>query len=122
DLATGESFHAEINQRGEFNFSSDNVRPGRYQLGLEAVGGFSLIKLAATGATVRGRSIEIGNGASVRISGIATQAAASVTGTALRDGEPFPGAMIVLVPQDPRTNLPLFRRDQSDSDGTFTLS
>lgn len=122
DLATGESFHAEINQRGEFNFSSDNVRPGRYQLGLEAVGGFSLIKLAATGATVRGRSIEIGNGASVRISGIATQAAASVTGTALRDGEPFPGAMIVLVPQDPRNNLPLFRRDQSDSDGTFTLS
>jgi len=30
--------------------------------------------------------------------------------------------MIVLVPQDPRNNLPLFRRDQSDSDGTFTLS
>ena len=30
--------------------------------------------------------------------------------------------MIVLVPQDPGHNLPLFRRDQSDSDGTFTLS
>jgi len=27
----------------------------------------------------------------------------------------------VLVPQDPADNAPLFRRDQSDSDGTFTL-
>jgi hypothetical protein len=26
------------------------------------------------------------------------------------------------VPQDPENNLPLFRRDQSDSDGSFTLS
>ena len=121
NAATGENFHADINQRGEFNFNSDNVRPGRYQLGLEAAEGFSLIKLAAAGGTVSGRSIEIGNGASVRISGIATQAAASVSGTAVREGEPFPGAMIVLVPQDPSNNLPLFRRDQSDSDGTFTL-
>ena len=122
DAETGENFHAEINQRGEFSFSSDNVRPGRYQLGLEAVGGFSLMKLAATGAKVSGRSIEIGSGANVRISGIATQAAATVTGTALREGAPFPGAMIVLVPRDPMNNLPLFRRDQSDSDGTFTLA
>jgi hypothetical protein len=29
--------------------------------------------------------------------------------------------MMVLVPQDPANNLELFRRDQSDSDGTFTL-
>jgi hypothetical protein len=29
--------------------------------------------------------------------------------------------MIVLVPDDPDVNASLFRRDQSDSDGTFTL-
>ena len=29
--------------------------------------------------------------------------------------------MIVLVPRDPANNSPLVRRDQSDSDGTFTL-
>ena len=40
---------------------------------------------------------------------------------ALRDGKPLPGAMIVLVPEKPESNLPLFRRDQSDSDGMFTL-
>ncbi len=119
---TGESFHSDIDQRGEFDFKSDNVRPGRYTVGLEATGGYTLEKLAATGAKVAGRTIDIGNNANVRISGIATQGAGRVTGTAMREGERFSGAMIVLVPQDPGNNLPLFRRDQSDSDGTFTLA
>lgn len=122
DPTTGETLRSDINQRGEFDFRSDNVRPGRYQIGLETAGGYSLVKLAATGAKVSGRTIEVGNSANVRISGIATHGAAQVTGTALREGEPFAGAMIVLVPQDPANNLPLFRRDQSDSDGTFTLA
>ncbi len=122
DPTTGETMRSDINQRGEFDFRSDNVRPGRYQIGLEAAGGYSLVKLAATGAKVSGRTLEVGNNANVRISGIATQGAARVTGTATREGEPFAGAMIVLVPQDPANNLPLFRRDQSDSDGTFTLA
>jgi hypothetical protein len=30
--------------------------------------------------------------------------------------------MVVLVPDDPSNNAPLFRRDQSDSDGTFSLN
>jgi len=29
--------------------------------------------------------------------------------------------VILLVPENPDVNLPRFRRDQSDSDGTFTL-
>ncbi len=122
DPTTGETFRSDINQQGEFDFRSDSVRPGQYQVGLEAAGGYSLVKLAATGAKVSGRTLEVGNNANVHISGIATHGAAQVTGTALREGEPFAGAMIVLVPQDPANNLPLFRRDQSDSDGTFTLS
>ncbi len=83
--------------------------------------GFFLQKLSATGAKVMGRTIEIGSTGSVHISGIASRGAAQVDGTAMRDDEPFAGAMIILVPQDPANNAPLFRRDQSDSDGTFTL-
>ena len=44
-----------------------------------------------------------------------------ITGVALRDGQPLAGVMIVAVPSDPVHNQVLFRRDQSDSDGTFTL-
>jgi hypothetical protein len=44
-----------------------------------------------------------------------------ISGTALRDGKPVSGAMIVLVPENFQSNGSLIRRDQSDSDGTFTL-
>jgi 5-hydroxyisourate hydrolase-like protein (transthyretin family) len=119
---TGETFRSDIDDHGGFDFKSDSVRPGRYVISLEATNGFTLEKLAATGAKISGRTLDIANNASVRISGIATHGAAQVTGTAMREGERFSGAMIVLVPQDPANNLPLFRRDQSDSDGTFLLS
>ena len=44
-----------------------------------------------------------------------------VQGIAKRAGKAFAGAMVVLVPKDPETDHDLFRRDQSDLDGTFTL-
>lgn len=44
-----------------------------------------------------------------------------VSGIALKDGKPVAGAMVVLVPDNPVENWPLFRRDQSDSDGSFNL-
>jgi len=46
---------------------------------------------------------------------------ATVQGVANRQGKAMAGAMIVLVPKDPDGHLELFRRDQSDSDGTFSL-
>jgi hypothetical protein len=118
---TGEVFRSDIADRGDFDFKSDDIRPGRYVVALENTSGFFLQKLTATGAKVIGRTLEIGSTGSVRIAGIASRGAAQVDGTAMRDDEPFAGAMIILVPQDPANNAPLFRRDQSDSDGTFTL-
>jgi len=44
-----------------------------------------------------------------------------VQGTAKSAGKGFSGAMVVLVPKHPEGNHELFRRDQSDLDGTFVL-
>jgi hypothetical protein len=44
-----------------------------------------------------------------------------VEGTAKRAGSVSAGAMVVLVPKNPDVNRDLFRRDQSDLDGTFVL-
>ncbi|MGA7461164.1 MAG: carboxypeptidase-like regulatory domain-containing protein [Candidatus Korobacteraceae bacterium] len=118
---TGETFRSDINERGQFDFNADDVRPGRYMFALEGASGLFLQKLSATGAKVAGRTIEMTNAGNVRISCIASHGAALVQGTALRNDQPYAGAMIVLVPQDPANNGPLFRRDQSDSDGTFSL-
>ena len=118
---TGENFRSDISAKGEFDFKSDDVRPGRYLVGLDNANGFFLKQVSATGALVKGRVIEISGRTAVHITAVASRGAARVEGTAMHDDQPFSGAMIVLVPQDPGNNLPLFRRDQSDSDGTFTL-
>jgi hypothetical protein len=44
-----------------------------------------------------------------------------ILGTVTQAGKGFAGAMVVLVPKNPETNRDLFRRDQSDLDGTFAL-
>jgi hypothetical protein len=45
----------------------------------------------------------------------------NIEGFAFKDGKGTPGVMIVLAPRDPEIGLAQFRRDQSDSDGSFLL-
>jgi hypothetical protein len=118
---TGETFRSDINSRGGFEFAADSVRPGRYLVALENARNFYVKRVVATGGKMAGRALEIGPSANVRLAAIAAAGEGQVDGSALHDDAPFSGAMIVLVPQDAGNNAPLFRRDQSDSDGTFTL-
>ncbi|HEY5175101.1 MAG TPA: carboxypeptidase-like regulatory domain-containing protein [Terriglobales bacterium] len=116
---TGENLGSEISDKARFEF--EGVKPGRYTVVLQSGGGYFLRKMVATGAKLTGRTLEIGSSSSVHIAATVGRGVAQVEGVALRGGKPFSGAMIVLVPQDAANNSPLFRRDQSDSDGTFTL-
>ena len=45
----------------------------------------------------------------------------TLEGIAKLAGKPVSGAMIVLVPKDSEADRELFRRDQSDLDGSFSL-
>jgi hypothetical protein len=49
------------------------------------------------------------------------QGKTEIDGFAFKDGKGHAGEMIVLVPRNPEANLAEFRRDQSDSDGSFAL-
>ncbi len=121
DPGTGTSFASAVSDKGQVDFGTDAVRAGRYNLSLGSSQGFFLGKLSATGAKLTGRTLEIGGGSSVHFVAVATRGVGQVDGVALRNGQPVAGVMIVLVPHDSAHNSPLFRRDQSDSDGTFTL-
>jgi len=83
--------------------------------------GFFAVHVAAVGAKVSGRSIEIASGQPVQLTVEVAAGMGLVEGVALRDGKPAGGIMIMLVPQDFEDESPLLRRDQSDSDGTFSL-
>jgi hypothetical protein len=70
---------------------------------------------------VKGQSIQISGGKPVQLEILLSRTLSKINGIARKDGQPFAGAMILLVPENPEVNLSLFRRDQSDSDGTYTL-
>lgn len=76
---------------------------------------------SVSGAGASGRFVKIGS-SDVSLVVNAAKGAGKITGTVMQGDSPQPGAMVLLAPDDPRRNASLFRRDQSDSDGTFTLS
>jgi hypothetical protein len=82
---------------------------------------YSIAQMSAEGATVSGRALTISAGATAAVSLTLVSGSSRVDGTARRGGKPLAGAMVVLVPNNPEVNRDLFRRDQSDLDGTFSL-
>src|ERR1700727_394766 len=85
---------------GESLFHRTHLSGRRPGLGTHTVGrrGFFAIGIAYSGQRQRGN-----------------------WGTVTRAGKGFAGAMVVLVPNNPEVDHDLFRRDQSDLDGSFLL-
>jgi len=119
--ASGEDFATQADQNGEFSFKDETVPPGTYDVLIQPPA-VAVKSLSATGAKVTGRSLELTGGQDVRLQVVLSEGTGRITGFALKDGKPLDGVMIVLVPEVPEHNLVLFRRDQSDSDGSFRLS
>ncbi|MBO0912518.1 MAG: carboxypeptidase regulatory-like domain-containing protein [Acidobacteria bacterium] len=119
--STNERLSAQISAKGEFAFNTNQVRPGQYQVSVGGVAQSLVKSLSSSGATATGHEVDIGPAASVQLKITLSEGVGRVDGTALRDGQPSSGAMIVLVPDDLEHDSELIRRDQSDSDGTFTL-
>jgi Carboxypeptidase regulatory-like domain len=109
-----------VNKDG--NFELVNVPAGKYRLNGWINGKRLFVaKLAVTGAQVEGDRITVGSNPVMIAATAYADPGLEVTGFARKEGKPSPGAMIVLVPENPADNRDLFRRDQSDSDGSFAL-
>jgi hypothetical protein len=103
------------------SFTLDAVLPGAWKL-------FAYIpdKTLSIGSISLGGRMQAGNSLTVRDKPVQVEAAVSlddtqVKGFARKAGKGLAGVMIVLVPRDPVAHDGEFRRDQSDSDGSFTL-
>jgi hypothetical protein len=119
--ASGNVLGAQVNGKGEFEFQSRNVVGGNYQVAVFNIPDATVVALSATGARVTEKSVSIEDEPTIKLSVSISKGLGEVNGLAERDGNPLPGAMIVLVPDKIDGNESLFRRDQSDSDGTFSL-
>jgi hypothetical protein len=116
-----EALEAAIDNKGQFEFSPDLLAPGDYSVFVASGLNSTIGRLAATGAQVEGQTIRIAASKQIELKIDLSTSLSTINGIARKHDEPFAGVMILLVPQSPGNNLPLFRRDQSDSDGTFTL-
>ncbi len=108
-----------IGEDGKFKIES--IPAGRYEVSVGSNAALYLANMAVSNAKASGRMVEIPAGADVRMAVILSKGVGEITGTALRGGKGVSGTQVILVPDDPPNHQALFRRDQSDSDGTFSL-
>jgi hypothetical protein len=100
----------------------EQVQPGVYDVLAWNFGKpYSIDHMTVDGARVQGHKITITSGSSPSISLTLVAGNTQVQGIVKRTGKEVAGAMVVLVPKDPELHRDLFRRDQSDLDGTFAL-
>jgi len=110
----------EMNAKGEVEFQ--NLAPGKYDvLAGSRPKAYSVVQISSDGNLTAGHTLTVAAGASMTVALSLAGGTVNVEGFAKRAGKGTSGAMIVLVPKDPETNRELFRRDQSDQDGSFLL-
>jgi hypothetical protein len=122
NFKTTRNIYELIPENGEIEFKQ-TVPPGSYEISIYGVAdaGSFIRSIVGTGARTYGRTVVIKGATPVKIEIKVGKNQGRITGIALRDGQALAGVMIVAVPNDPVHNQVLFRRDQSDSDGTFSL-
>lgn len=122
NTASGEPFRAIAVRDGHFQFPVQEViPPGTYEITVAAQNTY-VVSVSANGAPVAGRRVEVRGSDPLRLAIVAAQGVGRINGTVVSsDGKPIAGPMVLLAPDDLAKNTILIRRDQSDSDGTFTL-
>ena len=110
----GRSYPAMLDKAGEFNVK---VPPGDYEI-LGQIPQMYLARVTTQDGEVKNRVLTVKAGSAPKLELLASKGFGQVEGVARRGDQPASGVMVLLAPDD---NPFLFRRDQSDSDGTFNL-
>jgi len=109
-----------VDAEGEANF--ENVSAGKYAI---LVGSpakpYSVVRTSSQGIEIAGHDLSVTPGASLDLAVFLVGGAVSVEGFVKPGDKPVAGVMVALVPKDPESHVEMFRRDQSDLDGSFIL-
>jgi 5-hydroxyisourate hydrolase-like protein (transthyretin family) len=106
-------------RKGQFQF--DAVAPGTWSLSaLNQGNALQVVTVSTGGAAIAGNQITVKDRPLTLFARV-SESLLRIKGFARTEGKGEAGAMIVLVPRQPSAYAALVRRDQSDSDGSFTL-
>jgi hypothetical protein len=114
-------FNSTVNQPDGFTIGLLPAGPQTYEFTVLQPIDATIKKIEVTGAKLKGTRIESDGTEQVNLIVTVEQISVPLGGVALKNGKPFAGAMILLVPEDGKDLERRVRRDQSDTDGTFRL-
>jgi hypothetical protein len=110
----------QLSPKGEAEF--EQVPAGVYEVLAWNLGKpYSIDRISAEGAQIQGHKVIVTGGSSPSVSLTLVAGNVEIEGIVKRAGKGVAGAMVVLVPKEPELHTDLFRRDQTDQDGTFSL-
>jgi len=109
-----------VNNKGVAHFVG--IPPGEYAIlafGQSRL--YQVTQITAGQQTIPGHNLSVSGGSDQAITVSVSSTNVNVEGVVNKKGKGSAGAMVVLVPKDPSMQHELFRRDQTDLDGTFSL-
>jgi uncharacterized surface anchored protein len=105
---------------GKFTF--ENLPPGKYAILIGSqTKPYSVLRTTSQAGDSAGHDVNITPGAAVEMTAFLSAGIVSIEGVVQKKGKSVAGVMVALVPKDPVAHIELFRRDQSDFDGTFVV-
>jgi Carboxypeptidase regulatory-like domain len=118
---TGETFGSPVNEQGEFSIEYTMTGSAGFAVAVFNARHLLVHGISSTGARVVGHTVYFPHSGPVQLNISLSEGSGRVDGTVMQDRKPVSETMVLLVPQHPEEEPTLVRRDQSDSDGTFTL-
>jgi uncharacterized surface anchored protein len=105
---------------GQFSF--EDLASGKYAILINSsVKPYAVMRISSPGGEYSGHEVNITPGTTLELSASLSVGMTSIEGVVHKKGKAVSGVMVALVPKDPEAHVELFRRDQSDFDGTFLL-
>jgi hypothetical protein len=100
----------------------ENLPGGTYTILVDSPGKpFTVVSTISDAGQTAGHEVNVPAGGSLKLTAVLATGSVRLDGFAKSADQAASGVMVVLIPKDPTTHEELFRRDQSDSDGSFSL-
>lgn len=110
----------QFDKKGEAHLQQ--VPAGRYEMLVWSLGKpYFISQISSHDVEISGHMVNVPAGSTASVSVTVVTGMGNVQGFVKSAGRPVAGAMVLLVPKDPTTTPDLFRRDQTDLDGSFQL-
>jgi hypothetical protein len=103
--------------------SFEDLASGTYAIQiLSQLKPYSVARTSSPAGESSGHDVSIKPGAALELTAFLSSGVVTIEGVVHKKDKPVAGVMVALVPKDPASHIELFRRDQSDLDGTFRVA